>query len=280
MLFTVFTPTYNRAYILPQLYNSLLNQTNQNFKWLIIDDGSTDNTEELVYSYIEEKKISITYFKQENQGKHIAINNSYEFIETEFIITVDSDDYLLNNAIEICYKLTMYCNLTNVAGFTFFNSSEDISTNKNRAFQKTFIQNELKIKVKGEKSFVLKSEVVKKYIFPNFKDEKFCPESFILTQIMDDYQILFTDYILAKCEYLEDGLSQNIYKRMMMNPNYSLATLKIKYKSNLFNKSEKNHFALNYWDIAIKSKKTNALIQLFKFPLRGTLYYFRTKLFK
>lgn len=277
MNFTVFTPTYNRAYILPQLYNSLINQTNQNFKWLVIDDGSTDDTENLIESFIVENKISIKYIKQENQGKHIGINNSFNHINTEYFIIIDSDDYLLNNAIEECNTILKEIkNKKNVAGFTFFNYLDVNEVPiENYGKIKTLDYNKIKFNIKGESNFVLKADIAKKYKFPVFKDENFCQEAYMLVKIMDNHQILFTDYILARGEYLEDGLSQNIYKRLLQNPKYSLATLKIKYKSNLFTREQKQQFAINYWDIAIKSKKICVLKQLFNFPIKGILTYIK-----
>ena len=92
---TVFTPTYNRAYILPKLYDSLCQQTVKSFEWLIVDDGSVDNTQELVEKWIEEKKIEIRYFKQANGGKQRAHNLGVEKSKEEIFVCVDSDDYVL-----------------------------------------------------------------------------------------------------------------------------------------------------------------------------------------
>ena len=75
-LLTIFTPMYNRAYIIENLYKSLLKQTDKDFDWLIIDDGSTDNTEEVIQKYINENKISIKYIKKQNEGKPSAINDA------------------------------------------------------------------------------------------------------------------------------------------------------------------------------------------------------------
>jgi len=273
-LFTIFTPTYNRAYTLPQLYKSLINQTLKDFVWLIIDDGSTDDTEQIIKSFIEEKKISITYIKQQNQGKHIAINNSLDIITTEYFITVDSDDYLLKNAVQICTQLAEEnIQKEKFAGFTFFRSDKTNKTIINSNNKTSFIYNYLIIDLIGENTFVLKTNIAKKYKFPVYVGEKFCQESYMLVQIMNFYNILYTDYILAIGEYLEDGLSQNIYKRLLANPKYSLATLKIKYESNIFNKEEKKTFAINYWDIVLKTKVVNPIIQIFNFPLMGTLIY-------
>ena len=98
---TVFTPTYNRAYVLNKCYESLKNQTVKDFVWLIIDDGSTDNTKELVENWIKENKIEIRYKYQENQGMHGAHNTAYKLISTELNTCIDSDDYMPNNEYQI-----------------------------------------------------------------------------------------------------------------------------------------------------------------------------------
>ena len=98
---TVFTPTYNRAYCLGKLYNSLIRQTNKDFSWMIIDDGSTDNTEKLVQSWIDEDNIHIQYHYQENQGMHGGHNTAYSLIETPLNVCIDSDDFMPNNAVEL-----------------------------------------------------------------------------------------------------------------------------------------------------------------------------------
>ena len=82
-ILTIFTPTYNRAYILPKLYESLIKQTNKNFIWLIVDDGSDDNTEDIIKKWKEENYIDIEYIKQHNQGKHIAHNTGVDNCKTE-----------------------------------------------------------------------------------------------------------------------------------------------------------------------------------------------------
>src|SRR5699024_7599204 len=101
MTLTIFTPTYNRAYILPKLYNSLVEQSNKDFVWLIVDDGSTDNTKKLVFTWIRENKISIKYYYQKNQGKSIAHNKGVKETDTELFSCVDSDDYLTKDCVEV-----------------------------------------------------------------------------------------------------------------------------------------------------------------------------------
>ena len=101
---TIFTPTYNRAYTLKKLYASLIEQINQNFEWLIVDDGSTDNTEEVVKQWVDEKKITIRYFKQRNGGKQRAHNKGVEICNTELFICVDSDDYIVKDSVDKILK--------------------------------------------------------------------------------------------------------------------------------------------------------------------------------
>ena len=97
---TVFTPTYNRAHTLPALYNSLVEQiTNYSFEWLIIDDGSSDNTSEIVNEWIKEYKITINYYKVPNGGKPRAINKAVEWARSPFLFIIDSDDYLADNSV-------------------------------------------------------------------------------------------------------------------------------------------------------------------------------------
>lgn len=98
---SVFTPAFNRMGTLPQLYESLVEQTYKNFEWIIIDDGSTDGTEELVNSWIIERRIDIVYKKQSNNGKHIAMNNAVSLATGYFITVVDSDDFLKKEALKI-----------------------------------------------------------------------------------------------------------------------------------------------------------------------------------
>ncbi len=97
---TIFTPTYNRGYIINNLYDSLCCQTCKDFVWLIVDDDSIDNTKELVERWIEENKIKIIYYKQKHGGKHRAMNFAVENSKSEFFFTVDSDDKLTNDAVE------------------------------------------------------------------------------------------------------------------------------------------------------------------------------------
>lgn len=98
---TVFTPTYNRAFCLDQLYNSLCRQTSDDFTWLVIDDGSTDNTEDLVKGWIADGKIEIRYHKKPNGGMHTGHNAAYRLIDTQLNTCIDSDDFMPDDAVAV-----------------------------------------------------------------------------------------------------------------------------------------------------------------------------------
>ena len=158
---TVFTPTYNRAYTLHKCYESLKSQTNQDFKWLIIDDGSSDNTKELVQKWIDENNLDITYHYQENQGMHGAHNTAYELIDTELNVCIDSDDYMPEDAVE---KILNYWkehksdDLAGLIGLDAYENGEVIGTKlPDNLKSETLFDLYQKRKVKGDKKIVYRT---------------------------------------------------------------------------------------------------------------------------
>lgn len=280
MLFTIFTPTYNRGYILPNLYQSLLTQVNQNFEWLIVDDGSSDHTEQLIKKYIAENKIPIRYFKQRNQGKHIAINKAIKLSELPWFSIIDSDDYLEFNATKIWEKLTHEVTDDTTAGFSYIHFSGKIEYDKSKYGSKRLDDiNKYAWEFPGEMLFCFKKEIIKNFSFPIYPDEKFCQESVLFLPILRNYKMIFTDYVLVRGEYLEDGLSQNHYTAMLKNPKYALLSVKEKMKS-ARTKVDKAYLALVYWDIVLKSGKIPMIKAIFGIPLIWTTQVFKMKLMK
>lgn len=279
MLFTVFTPTYNRAYLLPRLFESLRKQTVRNFEWLLVDDGSTDDTEELVNDFRTRADFPIRYFKQKNQGKHIAINTAMEKANGKWYLPIDSDDFVRENCLEICEELALETAGDEFGGFTFIHAPEELQKEKLQTNSKKWTEyNSYHWQFAGEMVYVFKLEVIKKYPFPVFEEEKFCQESVQLIPIITNHKILFTDYILAFGEYLEDGLSQNLYQRLLNNPQYAMLTFKTKL---LVAKSRKEKIDLtkNYWDIALKTHQP--LFKVFiNFPLHLNLTYLKYQISK
>lgn len=222
-MITVFTTTYNREKTLERLYNSLINQSNKNFEWLIVDDGSTDNTKIIVENFINEKKINIRYYYQKNGGKHRAINFGIKHADGELFFIVDSDDYIEYDAIKtIINDWKDIKNKDNISGITY--RKFDINKNKilGKEFQKeSFFSNHIEISKKYgdfDKAEIFNTKILKKYEFPEFKNEKFVPEGFIWTKITLDYKMKYVDKVVYYCEYLEDGYTKNFKKNFINNP--------------------------------------------------------------
>lgn len=210
---TVFTPTYNRANLLKNLYDSLVKQNNKNFEWLIIDDGSTDNTKKVVNEFIDEGKISIKYVYKENGGKHTALNKAFDIIDTELTFIVDSDDIISNDAIETIindwgkYKSEDISGISYLRGFSF----EKVIGDKFPKSYKKFcpIDIEFKYKIKGDKAEVWRTDILKNYRFPEYENEKFQGENYLWWQIALDYNLLYVNKIIYVTEYLEGGLTKS-----------------------------------------------------------------------
>lgn len=221
---TVFTPTYNRAYCLHQVYGSLCRQTSFDFLWLIIDDGSTDNTNELVQSWIKESKIEIEYIYQENQGMHGGYNTAYENTKTELVVCIDSDDYLTDDCVE---KINTFWKLNGnekYAGIVGLDATKDgniLGKHMPKNLKSSTLEDlYYKYKVKGDKKLVYRTEVVKQYPkYPIFKKESFVPLGILYLLIDKDYEMLCMDEVLCIVEYLEDGSSRNIFKQYVRHPN-------------------------------------------------------------
>lgn len=215
---TIFTPTYNRAYTIEQLYKSLKNQTCYDFEWLIIDDDSADNTEELIKNWInKENKFEIRYYKQKHGGKHRAINRAIELAKGQFFFIVDSDDFLTNNAVELVNKwCTLICNEEKIAGVAGLREDKNgqiiggkIEFDKNTYVDATNFER-IKLNLVGDKAEIYKTEILKKYKFPEFEGEYFVTEDVCWMSIAyDGYKIRWYNQPIYICEYLDDGLTKS-----------------------------------------------------------------------
>ncbi|MCA1320223.1 glycosyltransferase family 2 protein [Bacillus tianshenii] len=222
-IITIFTPTYNRAYKIGKLYNSLLNQTNKNFIWHIVDDGSTDNTAELVKGWINEDQIEIKYSFQENGGKQRAHNKGVSLCDTELFLCVDSDDYLTNNAIEeLIHKWNRIVDKTNISGIVAMCGYTESDPVKNwlpeNVKYSTLKDLYSKYKFRGDTLLLYRSDILRQYPFIVAEDEKFIGENYVYLQIDQKYQLCLLHKILYICEYLPDGYSLNVRKVIKKNP--------------------------------------------------------------
>ncbi len=221
---TVFTPTYNRAYCLHKCYESLIKQSNQDFVWLIIDDGSTDDTETLVSSWIKEGKIDIQYHYQENQGMHGGHNAAYRLTETTLNVCVDSDDCIGEEAIEKILvaweKIKDKPEFAGLVGLDADPEGKIIGTKIPEHIKETTLYDLYNVhKVLGDKKLVYRTEVVKKYpAYPIFEGERFVPLGYLYQLIDQDYKLLPINEVLCEVEYMQDGSSMNILKQYRRHP--------------------------------------------------------------
>lgn len=211
-MLTILTPAYNRAYTLHKAYESLCRQTCFDFEWVIVDDGSADNTEELVLGWkAETTAFPIVYEKQENGGKHRAVNRGVELAKGEYILILDSDDFLTDDAVETVGKWTR--EIADLPGFAGVSGLKDGAKNgnmKGEYIDATNIQR-MKYGLQGDKAEVYKTEMMRKYPFPEFEGEKFLRENSVWDAIaLDGYKLRWYNRIIYKCEYLEDGLTKTI----------------------------------------------------------------------
>ena len=226
IIITVFTPTYNRAYMIEKLYDSLCLQTCKDFEWIVVDDGSVDNTEELIQNFIQENKIHIVYYKQKNQGKHIAINKGVELAKGELFFIVDSDDILPKDSLEIVIEKYQSIKddetIAGLAGRRGYISGGYIGTNKSYDdVIMTSIDFRFKKKIVGDMAEVYKTKVIRQYPFPQFEGERFCPEALVWKRIDQQYKMLWFSDIIYKGEYIPDGLTANIFKVRKNSPKAS-----------------------------------------------------------
>ena len=220
---TIFTPTYNRAYILGRLYDSLKRQTCDDFIWIIVDDGSDDNTEELVRDWIDEELVSIYYYKQKNGGKQRAHNKGVEHCDTELFLCIDSDDYLVDNCVEILLNRWMEVRENpKIAGIVAMKGYDD------KTPLGTWIPEEIsyssldelytKYKFKGDAALAYRTSILKEYPYWVAEGEKFIGEGYVYQKIDQLYCLLVIPQIIAICEYLDDGYSANVRRLTKNNP--------------------------------------------------------------
>lgn len=220
---TVFTPTFNRAYCLHRVYESLLRQTNKNFKWLIIDDESTDDTEALVKTWLNDKKIEIKYVFQKNKGMHGVYNTAYSMIDTELNICIDSDDYLADNTVELILDHWAAHGSNKYAGLVGLDAKISGAL-IGKKFPETLTSSTLedlyhKHHIPGDKKLVYRTEVVRQYPpYPSFEGENFVPHGSLFVQIDKDYELLCLNEVLVYVEYMEDGSSRNMFKQYRRYP--------------------------------------------------------------
>lgn len=249
-MITIFTPTYNRAHLLHQAYKSLSAQTCKNFEWVIVDDGSSDNTEDIVNSFIRENKISIQFHKKVNGGKHTAINLGVKKARGDLFWILDSDDSLPINAIENVLSYTKVMEQMKAGGICGYMAHHDGKIIGKPVVKSpclvSSLQMRYEMKITGDMMEIFKTSILKEFPFPEIKGERFCPEILVWYRIALKYKLLLIPNIIYYRDYLDGGLTDNIIKIRMKSPIGAMMTYSEIFKLNIpLQQRLKN--AINYW---------------------------------
>ena len=227
MLFSVVTSTYNRGYIIENLYRSLQRQNFTDFEWIVIDDGSTDQTEKLFSKWIEEdNKFTIKYFKQENIGLIRSLNKAFNKACGEYIIKVDSDDYITDDCLE--FFASKIKNISGdvyaVAGIRGKTIDNPIKgswplIDENVGYVDATDLERKKYNLDADMCEAWRKDILIKYPLKVWETEKFAPEQISFFQIaLDGYKIRWFSKILCICNYRNDGLTLGADKLVKENP--------------------------------------------------------------
>lgn len=231
-MITVFTPTFNRAHLIKQVYDSLKRQTYTNFEWIIVDDDSNDSTDELIQSIMEsESNIRIRYLKQKHGGKHRAVNKGLELAEGKLFFIVDSDDYITNKALEriVYWESTLNESDEKFAGIcclSGYSENEIIGSTFEGKYLDIQLNEMFEHGISGDRPNILYTEIFKKYKYPEIEGEwHIAPGVPFVRMAIDGYKLRYFNEILYIADYLEDGLTKLGDKKIEENfKGYTLRT--------------------------------------------------------
>ena len=219
---TVLTPTYNRKAQLPNLFDSLNRQTVKGFQWLVIDDGSTDDTVSYLAG-LSPDGFCLDHFRKQNGGKHTALNYAHPYIRGDFVCIVDSDDQLLPDAVEaICAAVERYGSDPSIAVFSF--QREDPSGKPLVAGMPSspVVSNHIEYRLNGRRfgdcSEVIRADVLREFPFPEHPGERFVSEGYLWVQIGKKYRTVYFNQAIYRCDYLEGGLTKSGRSMRLKSP--------------------------------------------------------------
>lgn len=220
-MITVLTPTYNRGNLIKNLYNSLCEQTNKDFQWLIIDDGSSDKTNDIVDSFAKDEFL-LEYYQKNNGGKHTALNYAHSYIKGDWVFVVDSDDILTTNAIDLIYAyIDKYKNNSKIGCLSFqkIDTLGNISSvNKSNELISNAIDYRINQNIKGEQAEVYRTDIFKNFKFPVYENEKFLEENYLHINAALVTSTVYISKVIYIFEYLENGLTKQGRRLKIMNP--------------------------------------------------------------
>lgn len=206
------------------LWNSLQKQTVKDFEWLVVDDGSTDGTKNLITQLQEKSDFLIRYIHKSNGGKHTALNVGIQTICSELTFIVDSDDYVTEDAIESILKIHKKYRLqNNICGYAFLRAFPDGKVNGKKFEVDEKIGSYIDVRVNGDdtsadKAEVFKTHCLKEFPFPEYPNEKFLGEDFVWVRMARKYEMVHINKAIYVGNYLEDGLTNNRRKHNIASP--------------------------------------------------------------
>ena len=229
---TILTPTYNRASLLPRLFDSLLRQTNKDFEWIVVDDGSTDDTREVVVN-LKEKcggAFPMGYVYKANGGKHMAINIGAERARGELLFIADSDDLLTDDALETVanswHDISDDKSFAGIAGLDIAMDTREVigSGLPQGHIDCNAIDIRYRHHVTGDMKEVFRTEVLREFPFPEFAGERFCPEQLVWFRMARRYRLRYINKPIYIADYQPDGITAGITRARMRNPSASMLT--------------------------------------------------------
>ena len=244
MIVTVLTPTFNRGGSLNNLYQSLQKQTIKDFEWLLVDDGSTDDTKIIAEEMRRKAEFPMQYIYKENGGKHTALNAGVKQITSELTFIVDSDDTLVPDAIETILQYhKKYREKKKLCGYSFLRRFPDGKIN-GKPFELdekvgTYIECRINADdTQADKAEVFYTRCLKEFPFPEYRNEKFLGEDLVWIRMALKYQMVHINRAIYVGNYLEDGLTKNRRKNNIRSPHgcmerakeFMRPELKLKYR--------------------------------------------------
>lgn len=221
---SVFTPAYNRAHTIERTYKSLCRQTSKDFKWIIVDDGSTDNTRELVEPWLTaDNGFVIEYYWKKNGGMHSAHNEAYRHIDTELAVCIDSDDWMPDNGVELIiakWRRDGDERFAGIVGMDIFENGNIIGTKfPEGVFAIKTYDLKRKYGVVCDKKYIYRPEVIKKYLpYPEIEGERYGNVNFLYQVIDHDYDMLASNEVYCIVEYQIDGLTSSVFQQHRQSP--------------------------------------------------------------
>lgn len=227
---TIFTPTYNRSKFLYKLYDSLKKQEYKEFTWLLVDDGSSDNTQQVIEEFVSDNILDIKYVRQNNSGKHIAFNRAIELCDSDYFLCIDSDDYIKDKN-SIKKILTDMKSLDeHYIGIIYPWTKKIINEKIIKLADKGINVQDIKniYNFVFESTIVFKTKVLKNFSFPE-NNEKFMSEEILYNEMANFGEFKLINEVHVCGEYLEDGLTRNLFQLWVKNYENSILLFKSRY---------------------------------------------------